>query len=263
MTADTDPAGSAPGTVVYLGLGSNLGDRAAHLAFGLRELRAHGRLTGVSAVYESEPVGYTDQPRFLNMVVGLETTRRPRALLDAILAIERERGRTRAFQNAPRTLDIDILAVGPAGAPSPPPAEPEATPTGAQGASGTDSAAAARPGTPAFGRDGVVRQEGLRVPHPRMVERPFVLVPLLELAPDLPDPETGRPYAGHLADLFARQGVEPDDTMTVAGPTGPGEAGPTLSGAALDALGLRRVMDGRELLEDVDGESGEPDGPDA
>lgn len=141
-------------TDVYLGLGSNVGDREAHLAHAVARLQGEGRVTGVSSVYETDPVGYLDQPPFLNLVVRLETAHDPEDLLRRTRDVEAARGRERAFRNAPRTLDIDILLYG----------------------------------------DRQLRLEGLTVPHPRMNDRPFVLVPLLELAPGLLEPGTGRPY---------------------------------------------------------------------
>jgi 2-amino-4-hydroxy-6-hydroxymethyldihydropteridine diphosphokinase len=141
-------------TTVYLGLGSNVGDREAHLGHALEGLARAGRLTGVSSVYETEPVGYLDQPPFLNLVARLDTDLDPSELLLRIRGIEAERGREQTFRNAPRTLDIDVLLYG----------------------------------------DQEVRMEGLTVPHPRMHERAFVLVPLLELDPDLREPRSGRSY---------------------------------------------------------------------
>jgi 2-amino-4-hydroxy-6-hydroxymethyldihydropteridine diphosphokinase len=141
---------------VFLGLGSNLGDRRGHLAHGLRRLDEELGVTQVSSVWETEPVGYHDQPRFLNMVVRVETQLGPGAVLEAARAIEEERDRVRGVPDGPRTLDIDVLLYG----------------------------------------DRVVRQEGLKVPHPRMQDRPFVLVPLLELDPTAADPRTGEAFAG-------------------------------------------------------------------
>lgn len=161
---------------VFLALGTNLGDRTGHLASAVRSLAGLGSLTGASSVYETDPVGYADQPPFLNMVVRLETALEPMRLLDEVHQIEKGRGRQRSFRNAPRTLDIDILLC-----------------------------------------DGLrIDEPGLRVPHPRMRDRAFVLVPLLELDPDRVDPVTGTPYEDHL------------------------EA-PT--------AGVRRIMSGVELLE--------------
>ncbi len=169
----------------FLGLGSNVGNRRGHLAHALRRLDAATTLTGVSPVYETAPVGYTDQGPFLNLVVRLETGMEPGTLLELVRAIERERGRERTFRNAPRTLDIDILLYG----------------------------------------DRTVDRPGLTIPHPRMHERAFVLVPLLALAPEVADPRTGRRLAGVLEELEA-------------GGTGPGRAG------------VRKVMTGEELLAD-------------
>ena len=153
----------------YLGLGSNVGDRKAHLAHALRRLDEEYRLTGVSSVWETEPVGYEDQARFLNLVARVETDASARSLLDTVRGIEEERGRERRFRNAPRTLDIDILLYG----------------------------------------DAVLDEEGLTVPHPRMHERTFVLVPLLELDPGIRDPGTGERYAEQAAAAPAsRSGIE-------------------------------------------------------
>lgn len=139
----------------FLGLGSNVGDRQAHLAHALHQLDALYELTGVSSVWETDPVGYEDQRRFLNLVARIATRASPRELLRTTRKIEAERGRERRFRNAPRTLDIDLLLYG----------------------------------------DRVVEEEGLEIPHPRMAERAFVVVPLLELDPGLVDPRTGESYA--------------------------------------------------------------------
>jgi 2-amino-4-hydroxy-6-hydroxymethyldihydropteridine diphosphokinase len=154
-------------TSVFLGLGTNLGDRAAHLAHALARLAEELSVTGVSSVYETDPVGFADQPRFLNMVVRAETARSPDELLALTRGIEAERGREREFRDSPRTLDVDVLLYG----------------------------------------DHQVRLEGLTVPHPRMAARPFVLVPLLELAPSLAEPGTGRPYRELLAAAGGALGV--------------------------------------------------------
>lgn len=142
-------------TRVFLGLGSNQGDREAHLAHAVARLAGATRLTGLSSVYETDPVGFADQPPFLNMVVRLETDREPDDLLRLTRAIEAERGRVRRFRDAPRTLDVDILLFG----------------------------------------ERRLDSDDLTVPHPRMHGRAFVLVPLLELEPTLAEPATGRPYA--------------------------------------------------------------------
>lgn len=155
-------------TTVYLGLGSNVGDRRAHLGHALRRLADAYELTGVSSVWETDPVGYEDQRRFLNLVARVETDATPRAVLDTARSIEEERGRERTFRNAPRTLDIDVLLYG----------------------------------------DAIVDEAGLKVPHARMRERAFVLVPLLELDPGLEDPRTGEPLAGRdAAGPSSREGM--------------------------------------------------------
>ncbi|MCL4233022.1 MAG: 2-amino-4-hydroxy-6-hydroxymethyldihydropteridine diphosphokinase [Deltaproteobacteria bacterium] len=133
-------------TTTYLGLGSSLGDRAAHLAFAVRRL---GETSGiavrrVSQTIETAPEGGVATHGFLNAAVEIETTLSPRDLLAACLAIEAEAGRDRAVRWADRTLDIDILLYG----------------------------------------DSVIDDGDLRIPHPRLVERAFALAPLGELAAD-------------------------------------------------------------------------------
>jgi 2-amino-4-hydroxy-6-hydroxymethyldihydropteridine diphosphokinase len=138
-----------------IALGSNLGDRESHLAFAvdrLRGLLAHMR---VSSWHDTLPVGVEPQPPFLNGVVIGETSLSARALLDALLAIERERGRERPHEGAPRTLDLDLIL---------------------------------------FNGE-VIDAPGLRVPHPRFRERLFVLEPLAEIAGGWVDPESGSTVA--------------------------------------------------------------------
>ncbi len=132
-------------TTAYVGLGSNLQDPAAQLKSAFAALAALPSTSVVarSSLYRSAPVGYADQPDFVNAVIALETELAPRALLDALLEIERRHGRVREFQNSPRTLDLDVLLYG----------------------------------------DLQLREPGLTIPHPRMHERAFVLVPLAEIAP--------------------------------------------------------------------------------
>jgi len=135
-------------SIAYISAGSNIGDRAANLDFGERRLGEHGKILQASSVFETEPVGFADQPWFLNQVFKLETELPPRELLALCNKIERDGGRVRTFANAPRTLDLDILLY-----------------------------------------DGLIISEpDLIIPHPRMAERRFVLVPLAEIAPDLPHP---------------------------------------------------------------------------
>ena len=137
---------------VVVALGSNLGDREAHLAFAVGRLSPLLTNLRQSRWYDTAPLGVSpDQPRYLNGVVAGTTRLSARGLLDALLAIEQAAGRTRPSRMAPRTLDLDLIL---------------------------------------FGRERI-DEPGLTVPHPRFRERLFVLEPLAELAPDLIDPETG------------------------------------------------------------------------
>jgi len=137
---------------VFLGLGSNLGDREAALEGALQRLAARGfRVTRRSSLWLTEPVGGPPQGFFLNAVVQGETALRPEALLEACLATEREMGRVRAERNGPRTIDVDVLFFGEERRLSP----------------------------------------GLVIPHPRLHERRFVLEPLAEIAPGFVHPTLG------------------------------------------------------------------------
>ena len=134
---------------VYLALGSNIGDRENNLRAAIEKMTSAGiRVLRESPIYETEPVGYTAQRWFLNMVVEAETALFPMQLLTRTGKIERALGRLRAIPNGPRTIDIDVLLYGTA----------------------------------------VVRTPRLEIPHPRMHERRFVLAPLADLAPDLRHP---------------------------------------------------------------------------
>jgi 2-amino-4-hydroxy-6-hydroxymethyldihydropteridine diphosphokinase len=148
----------------YVGLGSNLGDRAAYLLLGLSALsrlpKTH--LLRLSPVYETDPVG-PPQPPYLNMVAELETELSPKGLLAEMLRIEKALGRERRERWGPRTLDLDLLLYG----------------------------------------DLVLEEEGLSVPHPRLHERAFVLVPLLDLLPEGRHPLLGQSFAELLASLDA------------------------------------------------------------
>ena len=137
---------------VYLALGSNLGDRRGSLAMALQMLREHIEITAISSIYETEPVGYLDQPRFLNIVCVGKTELSAPDLLTSAKEIERLIGRQPTFRNGPRPIDIDII----------------------------------------FYDDLQITQEHLTIPHPRMAERAFVLAPLAEIAPDLIDPVSGK-----------------------------------------------------------------------
>jgi 2-amino-4-hydroxy-6-hydroxymethyldihydropteridine diphosphokinase len=130
--------------VVYLGLGSNLGDRRAEIARAIGALSRLGTLAASSAFYETEPEGGADQPTYLNAAVRLETDLSARALLQACLSIERAQGRVRpaGATKAPRIIDIDLLLYGTA----------------------------------------VIEEPGLRVPHPALLSRSFVRIPLADVA---------------------------------------------------------------------------------
>jgi 2-amino-4-hydroxy-6-hydroxymethyldihydropteridine diphosphokinase len=151
---------------VFVGLGSNLGDREAVLRAAVGRLRglAGTEVKRVSSFRDTEPVGYVDQPRFLNGAVELETTMPPRALLEALLALERDFGRDRASSvpQGPRTLDLDLLLYG----------------------------------------EETIDEPGLLVPHPRLHDRRFVLEPLAELDPGLEVPGRG-PVQALLAKLHS------------------------------------------------------------
>ena len=141
-------------TRAFVGLGSNLGDREATIHRALDELgRAPGlRVVRVSTLRETDPVGYTDQPRFLNGAAEVETSLDARGLLDALLGVERALGRERTGPRfGPRTIDLDLLLFG----------------------------------------DEIVDEPGLRVPHPRVHERRFALEPLADLDPGLVIPGRG------------------------------------------------------------------------
>lgn len=144
---------------MFLGLGSNIGDRRAHLAAALRLLARIVAIDAVSSVYETEPVGFRPQRDFWNLVVRGRTALAPEELLRETLRIESELGRRRGARNAPRTIDIDILLYD----------------------------------------DRIVSTPTLDLPHPRMMERAFVLRPLLELDAELRHPATGERIADRLA----------------------------------------------------------------
>lgn len=173
LRSGADRLTSLASTVVtaFVALGSNIDEPEQQITRALSEIGAlpETRLTRASSLYRSAPVGYRDQPDFLNAVAAIKTRLAPRMLLDRLLAIERAHGRVREFPNAPRTLDLDIILYG----------------------------------------DLALQEPGLVIPHPRMQERAFVVVPLVEIAPDATVPGRGR--AGDLL-----RGVDPTSVARLA-----------------------------------------------
>jgi 2-amino-4-hydroxy-6-hydroxymethyldihydropteridine diphosphokinase len=144
------------GVTCAVSLGSNLGDRRSHLDFAASKLQRLLDGICISSYRDTEPVGVAGlQPRYLNAAAIGESTMSARDLLDALLAIEQERGRERPYVNAPRTLDLDLILYGVE----------------------------------------IIDEPGLIVPHPRFRERRFVLEPVAEIAPQLIDPVTGKSVA--------------------------------------------------------------------
>ena len=134
--------------VVYLSLGSNVGDRAANLNAAIGRLDSLGKVLAVSSFYETEPVEFTAQPWFLNCAVKLDTEKMPKQLLRGVLDIEQQMGRRRGERKGPRTIDIDILLFG----------------------------------------NSIIDTKGLTIPHQAMNTRRFVLEPLAEIAPEIRHP---------------------------------------------------------------------------
>jgi len=152
--------------MVHLGLGSNMGDRQENLDKALEFLSQRLRMGKVSSIYDTEPVGDTDQPRFLNLVCQAHTRLEPMALLALAKGIENKLGRV-GKSGAPRIIDIDILLYG----------------------------------------EQVIETPELVIPHPKMTERAFVLVPLDEIAPDLAHPVSGKTIRELLQEITEKQGV--------------------------------------------------------
>ncbi len=133
---------------IFLGLGSNLGDRAANLCIAKEKLSSQGKIVSESPIYVTPPWGFEDQPDFLNQVIQVTTTLEPAPLLDFVKEIEEEMGREATFRYGPRLIDLDILFYG----------------------------------------QRVIKEDNLQIPHPRLHERAFVLVPLNDIAPDFVHP---------------------------------------------------------------------------
>lgn len=153
---------------VLIGLGSNLDEPVERLAEAVRRLAPELEVLATSSVYRSEPVGHREQPDFYNAVVRGRTALAPGALLARLLAVEEEMGRRRSFRNGPRTIDLDLLACG----------------------------------------ERVLDTPELTLPHPRMAERAFVLVPLAEVAPGWRHPLLGRTARELLAEAGTLERIE-------------------------------------------------------
>ena len=153
---------------VYLGLGSNLGDRKTNLEKALQLLGQRLTIRQVSSLYQTEPVGNKEQPMFFNAVCRAETDLGPLQLLSLIKGIEAALGRVPSFAGGPRSIDVDILLYG----------------------------------------DLSMETADLTIPHPRMAERAFVLIPLLELTPELVHPVSGESVKDLVVAVQGQQGVE-------------------------------------------------------
>ncbi|MFC1974112.1 2-amino-4-hydroxy-6-hydroxymethyldihydropteridine diphosphokinase [Chloroflexota bacterium] len=154
--------------LVFLGLGSNMGDREGNLFRAVKQLREKVIIKELSSIYETDPVGYEQQPKFLNTVISGTTELNPFKLLDFIKRVESVLGRLTNFQNGPRSIDIDIL----------------------------------------FYNNIVLNTPKIIIPHPRLAERAFVLVPLEEIAPDLICPLRQKKVSVLLANVVDRDGVK-------------------------------------------------------
>lgn len=153
----------------YISLGSNIGERSENLKGAIEKLEGHPEIKVVnhSSVYETDPVGYENQDQFLNMAIEVKTNLKPYELLEVCLEIEKELGRKRDIRWGPRTIDLDILL---------------------------------------YNQENI-KSEKLTVPHPRMHERAFVIIPLLEIHPNIKLPTMESPLNISLEDIPDREGV--------------------------------------------------------
>ena len=165
-------------TVTFIGLGSNLGDRVGYLRAAINAIKQLGDSMVLSSLYESEPFGVGDdvQPMYLNMALSLRTALTPKQLLSELMDIEQTNGRVRSRRNESRTLDLDILMYG----------------------------------------DDVIESSELIVPHPRMHERAFVMLPMSEIAPQLVHPSLGLTMS-EIARKLDDQGIRRVGTIDDAG----------------------------------------------
>ena len=153
----------------YIGLGTNIGDREANLKDALNELKAlpEIQIVSISSIYETDPVGYLDQGKFLNMVICINTTLSAQSLLTACMEIEQKLGRKREIRWGPRTIDLDILL---------------------------------------YNQENIVTKN-LIVPHPRMLERAFVVIPHVEIDKDIVLPNIEKPLREVMDDIPENGGV--------------------------------------------------------
>ncbi|MCF6139654.1 2-amino-4-hydroxy-6-hydroxymethyldihydropteridine diphosphokinase [Pseudalkalibacillus berkeleyi] len=154
---------------VYIALGSNIGDRSHYMKSAIKEIEQLNdtQFVKASSIYETDPVGYTDQDAFLNMVIRVQTQLTPQNLLSALLDIEKKLNRTREVHWGPRTIDLDILL---------------------------------------YNQENI-QSEDLKIPHPRMLERGFVMIPLYELQPNLKFPHTDENFAQVIEERIDKKGV--------------------------------------------------------
>jgi GTP cyclohydrolase IV len=153
---------------VFIGIGSNIGDRQANIISAVKTLSQHSKIKQMSALFETAPEGFIEQPDFLNCIVSIETDVKPMPLLKLLRKTEKELGRQESFRNAPRPIDLDILFYG----------------------------------------DQLIKQTGLEIPHPRLHERAFVLVPMVQIAPQFVHPTLHKTMQQLLSELAKGKRVE-------------------------------------------------------